>query len=220
MKSTLLPRLVLTFVFACLSPHALSAAAPSATGTIEGRILNPRSGTATEGARVSVEGTTLVTFSDADGVYRLADVPAGNVRLRVFYTGFNPQLEPATIEAGRVTTRDITLAAPGGPAAPGTEAVVKLDQFVVGEAREMNAAAIAINEQRFANNVKTVVSTDEFGAVAEGNVAEFLRYLPGLTVDLSGGDARFVSIDGAPAANTPVTLGGLSLSAPTGTGRI
>ena len=219
MKSTLLPRLVLTFVFACLSPHALSAAAPSATGTIEGRILNPRSGTATEGARVSVEGTTLVTFSDADGVYRLADVPAGNVRLRVFYTGFNPQLEPATIEAGRVTTRDITLAAPGGPAAPGTEAVVKLDQFVVGEAREMNAAAIAINEQRFANNVKTVVSTDEFGAVAEGNVAEFLRYLPGLTVDLSGGDARFVSIDGAPAANTPVTLGGLSLSAPTGTGR-
>lgn len=116
MKSTLLPRLVLTFVFACLSPHALSAAAPSATGTIEGRILNPRSGTATEGARVSVEGTTLVTFSDADGVYRLADVPAGNVRLRVFYTGFNPQLEPATIEAGRVTTRDITLTAPGGPA--------------------------------------------------------------------------------------------------------
>ena len=213
------PRLLrLALSLACLVPATLPAAAP-ATGSIEGRVLNSRSGAVAEGARVSVEGTALVTFTDADGMYRLGEVPAGEVRLRVFYTGFPPQLESLALAPGGTLIRDLTLLAPGGAGPVASEAPVKLDQFVVGETREMEAAAIAINEQRFAANVKTVVSTDEFGAVAEGNVAEFLRYLPGLTVDLSGGDARFVSIDGAPAANTPVTLGGLSLSSPTGTGR-
>ena len=208
----------LTLVLAFLPFFGWSASLP-ATGSIEGRVLNSRSGTVAEGARVSVEGSDLVASSDADGVYRLNDVPAGDVRLRVFYTGFAPRFERVVVEPGRVLSRDITLVPTGAAGPAAVETVVKLDQFVVGEAREMEAAAIAINEQRFAKNVKTVVSTDEFGAVAEGNVAEFLRYLPGLTVDLSGGDARFVSIDGAPAANTPVTLGGLSLSSPTGTAR-
>lgn len=210
-----LPAVVLWLVVSA-SPPAWAAAA---TGVIEGRIFNPRSGTVVEGARVSVEASSLVTFSDSDGVFRLTDVPAGNVQVRIFYTGITPQIETISVVAGQTVQRDITLAtAQADPLKPDGN-VVKLDQFVVGETREMAAAAIAINEQRFAPNVKTVVSTDEFGAVAEGNVAEFLRYLPGLTVDLSGGDARTVSIDGAPAANTPVTLNGLSLSSPTGTGR-
>ena len=215
--SAFLAALLLCFAFN-LAPVAF-AAASAATGTIEGRIFNPRSGTVVEGARVSIESASLVTFSDADGVFRLNDVPAGTVQLRIFFTGVTPQLEAVEVVTGQTVQRNITLGTAGPNALAADPSVVKLDQFVVGESREMEAAAIAINEQRFAPNVKTVVSTDEFGAVAEGNVAEFLRYLPGLTVDLSGGDARTVSIDGAPAANTPVTLGGLSLSSPTGTGR-
>lgn len=200
------------------APRAL-AAASATTGTIEGRIFNPRSGTVVEGARISVESASLVTFSDVDGMFRLTGVPAGKVELRIFYTGFAPQLEGIDVVAGQTVQRDITLPTGRPETLKPDEKVVKLGQFVVDESREMEGAAIAINEQRFAPNVKTVVSTDEFGAVAEGNVAEFLRYLPGLTVDLSGGDARTVSIDGAPPENTPVTLNGLSLSSPTGTGR-
>ncbi len=195
-----------------------TAATAAASGSIEGRVFNPRSGTVVENARISIEGGALVTFTDADGIYRLTPVPAGTASLRVFYTGFAPQLETVSVGAGQTVQRDITLTA-GATEARAEDKIIKLDQFVVGESRDMDAAAIAINEQRFAPNVKNVVSTDEFGAVAEGNVAEFLRYLPGLTVDLSGGDARTVSIDGAPADNTPVTLSGLSLSSPTGTGR-
>ena len=205
-------------IFAALIPLLVcSAVAATATGTIEGRVLNSRSGAIAENARVSVEQTTLVVFTDADGNYRITDVPAGPARVRVFYTGFAPQFETVTVVAGQTAQRDITLADIGPAAASGS--VVKLDAFGVSESREMEGAAIAINEQRFALNVKNVVSTDEFGAVAEGNVAEFLRYLPGLTIDLSGGDARTVSIDGAPSENTPVTLAGISLPAANSTGR-
>lgn len=210
-----LARLLLVLaLLVCPSLHA----AETAAGIVEGRVLNSRNGTVAENARVSIENTDLVVFTDADGVFRLTNVPPGPVRLRIFYTGFAPQFETVTVAAGATAVRDVTLAE-SGPAAAKEAGVVKLDTFNVSETREMEAAAIAINEQRFASNVKTVVSTDEFGAVAEGNVAEFLRYLPGLTIDLSGGDARTVSIDGAPAENTPITLAGLSLPASNATGR-
>ena len=76
----------------------------------------------------------------------------------------------------------------------------------------MDAAAIAINEQRFAANMKNVVSADEFGAVVEGNVGDFLKFLPGVTIDYGGGDARTISLNGVPSNNVPVTVGGFALA--------
>jgi iron complex outermembrane recepter protein len=208
---------ITAFTAAATTAASTSPALPAGTGTLEGRVFNLRTGTTVENARISIEGTALVVFSDIDGNFRITNVPAGNVRLRVFFTGLAPHVETLTLGPGEVVGRQVSLAGfrPDASAAgTTTDTTVQLETFVVDVSREMDAAAIAINEQRFAPNVKDVVSTDEFGAVAEGNVAEFLRYMPGITVDLSGGDARFVSIDGAPAANTPVTLAGLNLPSP------
>ncbi|MDO8543377.1 MAG: carboxypeptidase regulatory-like domain-containing protein [Opitutaceae bacterium] len=195
--------------------EAATPAAASATGTIEGRVLNRRSGTVAENARVSIEGTMLVTFTDADGNFRLGNVPAGPVKLRVFFTGLAPQVVEIPLTAGETVQREIVLASFERDAtAPAPDGTIKMEEFVVDVAREMDAAAIAINEQRFAPNVKNVVSTDEYGAVAEGNVADFLKFLPGITIDWSGGDSRTVSIDGAPPENTPITISGLNLPVP------
>ena len=195
-----------------------SAQAAPAAGAIEGRVLNVASASYVEGARVTIEGTTLETFTDADGRFLLASAPAGEARLRVVYTGAAPSVTTVRVAVGLTTAHDVSLTPLGLAATPDGE-TVKLDRFVVGESKEMAGAAIAINEQRFASNIKNVVSTDEFGAVAEGNVAEFLKFMPGVTIDLSGGDGRTISLEGAPAANTPITLGGIGLPSPTGTGR-
>jgi hypothetical protein len=81
----------------------------------------------------------------------------------------------------------------------------------------MDGSAIAINEQRFAPNIKNVMSTDEFGGVAEGNVAEFLKFMPGVTVDTSGGNMRFISINGVNSDSVPVTIDGFNLASSAGT---
>ncbi len=190
-----------------------------ATGSIEGRVQNAVNATFVEGARVTVDGTALETFTSADGRYFLGAVPAGEARLRVAFTGAAPSMTVVRVAAGQTSSQEISLATLGSAAPASSGETVKLEQFVVGESREMSGSAIAINEQRYASNIRNVVSTDEFGAVSEGNVTEFLKYLPGVTIDLSGGDGRTVSIDGAPAANTPITIGGIGLSSPTGTGR-
>ncbi|MSU23377.1 MAG: carboxypeptidase regulatory-like domain-containing protein, partial [Opitutus sp.] len=155
-------------------PAVRSAETP-AMGIVEGRVLNPSSGEYLERAHVTIEGTAVEAFSDTAGFYRLTQVPAGTARVRAFFTGLVAQTNPVTVAAGQTATLDFNLSALAGREGE----IVKLSEFQVSASREMSGAAIAINEQRFAPNIKGVVSTDEFGNVAEGSVGEFLKFLPG-----------------------------------------
>ena len=201
----------LTFFLISLVP----VFAQGGAGVIEGRVANNATGSFLEGVRLSIEGTTLEAATDSDGNYRLTGVPAGTVRVRAFYTGMVVQTATVQVTAGGVATADFRLGATaaGDPGAP-----VQLDQFVVATAREMSGAALAINEQRFAPNIKSVVAVDEFGDVAEGNVAEFLKFLPGVNIDYAGGNAREVSLNGVPGDYVPVTISGFSLASAVGGG--
>jgi TonB-dependent receptor len=187
-----------------------------ATGTIEGRVFDPRRGEYLENARLTVEGTRLEVFTDATGSYRLPGVPAGVVKLLVFYTGLGTHTESVTVVAGQTVQREVTLAGGGKPAVGGE--VVKLDQFVVSTSKEMDGAALAINEQRFARNIVNVVAADEFGTIADGSIGEFMKFLPGITSDYTGGDARRFSINGAPADNVPISMGGFAMASAAGAG--
>ncbi len=193
-------------------PNARRAApAAAATGSIAGRVTGGDGDSSLERARVTIEGTALETFTDAGGTFRLDGVPAGTAQVKLFYTGMAPLTRSVAVAADQNTQLDIAMTAAGPKSTAGRE-VVKLGEFVVSTTKEMEASAIAINEQRFASNLKTVVATDEFGTVAEGHVGEFLKFLPGVTMDYAGGNAREVSINGAPADNVPVTLDGFSLA--------
>ncbi len=208
--------LVLTLLWLASS---LQLSAQPATGTIEGRILNPATGTYLERARVTVEGTTLETFTDSDGNYRLMHVPAGPAQLRASFTGFPGATASVSVAAGQMVQRDFELAPlTSSTTATRDGAPIKLDEFVVATAREMSGAALAINEQRYAPNMKSVVATDEFGDIAEGNVAEFLKFLPGVNIDYAGGNAREISLNGVPGEYVPVTIDGFSLASAVGGG--
>ena len=74
--------------------------------------------------------------------------------------------------------------------------------------RDMAASDIAVNEQRFARNITNVVSADEFGTIADGSVGEFMKFLPGISIDYVGGTANTISMDGVPANYVPVTVAG------------
>jgi iron complex outermembrane recepter protein len=179
------------------------------TGTITGRVQDSAAGLSLEKARVTIEGTNREAFTDSFGEYRLADVPAGTVTLRVFYTGRAPQAVTVAIPGGSVARQDVTLSNFDAPPAPATpEGVVKLDQFVVSQARDTNAAAIAINEQRFAPNTKNVVSTDDLGIVGENNIGEFVKFLPGVEVVTDQMNAVAVQLRGMPQVYTGISVDG------------
>jgi TonB-dependent receptor len=206
LPQSFLPRLLALFLaLAAIATVGVAQTAPNATGSIAGRVMDAGGNVSLERVRVTVEGTSLEAFTDAGGAYRIDGVPAGTVQVKLFYTGMAPQTTAVSVTAAQTAVHDVTMAAAGSN-------VVRLGEFVVASSKEMEASALAINEQRFASNLKTVVASDEFGTVAEGHVGEFLKFLPGVTMDYAGGNAREISINGAPAANVPVTLDGFSLA--------
>ncbi len=215
-----MPRPFLALFFA--TALAAFAADPAATASITGRVQHAATGSSLNNARVTLRGTDLVAFTDETGSYRLPHVPAGAVTLEVFYTGMVPERIPLTVAAGGAIERDVSLTS-SSAAAGGARAgeVVKLDSFVISTSREMDGAAIAINEQRFAPNIVNVVSADEFGVVPDGNIGEFLKMLPGITMSYRGGDPREVSMNGVGSDYVPITIGGFALatSEVSGTGR-
>ena len=162
---------VLLVVSAGIAPDGRAA---GATGMIEGRIFNPGTGEYLEFVRVTVDGTSLETFTDSAGDFRLANVPAGPVRVTAFRTGVPPQSQAVIVTAGQAVRRDFELSYLR-PASPGNAGVVKLEQFTVATSKEMDGAAIAINTQRFASNTMNVVAANEFGPVADGGVGEVLK---------------------------------------------
>jgi len=173
------------------------------TGTIEGRVAND-SGTYLGNARINA-GAAFETFTDPFGHFRLTGVPVGMVRLRVFYTGFPAQERTVTIAAGQRSTQNFVLTATGKG---DFDLPVELDAFVVEASRDMTAAALAVNEQRFAQSIKTVMSTDTVGDIADGNVGEFVKFLPGISLGFSGGHAASISVGGLPPESTPIMIDG------------
>ena len=101
--------LLLVVLLAWLAP-IVSLRAQTAAGSLEGRVTNPATGTIVERARITVEGTNLEAFSDADGYYRLLNVPAGTAQVRASFSGFPPATATVSVTAGQATTRDFELA--------------------------------------------------------------------------------------------------------------
>ncbi|MBI5381433.1 MAG: TonB-dependent receptor [Opitutae bacterium] len=182
------------------------------TGGIEGRVFDAGRGEYLEKVRITVDGTALEVFTDGIGQYRLVDVPAGVMKLRVFYTGLDPHTETVAVDSGKIVQRDITLRAvkPKEGVAGDT---IHLAEFVVSTSRRMDAAAMALNEQRFAPNVVSAIAADEFGVVVDGTPGEVLKFLPGVTMEYGAGEARTISLNGVSPAYVPVTVGGFDIAA-------
>ncbi|MEY3609392.1 MAG: hypothetical protein RLZZ447_2180, partial [Verrucomicrobiota bacterium] len=92
-------RLLLPLLLTLLLPAA-GQTPPGASGSIAGRVTNAAGDTFLERVRVTVEGTSLETFTDAGGAYRLDGVPAGAVRVRLCSTGLAVQSAPGSVVAG------------------------------------------------------------------------------------------------------------------------
>ena len=192
---------------ACLLLTTVTVPAQSTgTGTLTGRVQDSAAGLSLEKARVTVVGSNRETFTDAFGEYRFPDLPAGEVRLQVFYTGRTLQTATVKVAPGATVRRDFAL--DSAHARVDAEGVVKLGDFVVGAARLTNAADIAINEQRFAASTKTVVSTDDLGIVGENNIGEFAKFLPGVDVVTDQMNAVAIQLRGMPQAYTGISIDG------------
>ncbi|MCX6955140.1 MAG: TonB-dependent receptor [Verrucomicrobia bacterium] len=181
---------------------------PAATGTIQGRVYNPASQEYVRNAEVRLDATNQVTYTENDGSFQFANVPAGTAAITVTYTGYNTVKESFTVTAGQPSVREINLISSAAlTPTKSSDGVVQLAAFTVSSEREGNSKAIM--DQRRNMNISTSVSSDIFGDVTDGNVGEFLKYLPGVDIDYVESEARGPRLGGMEGQYVGVSFDGL-----------
>ncbi len=184
-----------------------AAAQSAATGTISGRIFNPATGEYVRNAQIRVDGRAETIVSGDGGAYSITNVPAGEATLRVIFIGYQPLTARVTVPAGGAVKRDFELAHLEAASGDGP---MKLQKFTVSSEREGNAKALM--QQRNSMDITNSVASDVFGDVAEGNVGEFLKHMPGVELDLVQGEIRTIRLRGLDSEYTQVSLDGVSLA--------
>jgi len=208
------PCLVLVFaalVWAAVSfPALLSAQSAPATGSVQGRVFNPSTGEYVRNAEIRLKGTERVAYSEEGGAYQLDNVPAGSATLEVTFVGYQTNAAAVTVVPGAIATRDFELASTLTPVPGAAGETLKMGAFVVSTEREGNAKAIM--EQRRNMNISTSVAADSFGDITEGNVGEFLKFLPGVDVEYVDGISRGPRVGGLDQQYVGVTMDGASVA--------
>ncbi len=209
------PRVSAALAAAWLLLCSCFVAAAEPSGGVTGRVQNVATGQFLNNARVTVRGTERVVFTDESGTYRVGGLAAGAVTLEVFHTGLDPQAVTLQVRAGETVERNVELTSAARYGAVTEDGKVKLNKFVVATGRETDAEAIAINEQRFAANIKNVIAADTLGDVTDGNVGEFLKFLPGITAEYdaeSGSSVASVAVRGFPTSMAVVSGDGMQMA--------
>lgn len=181
------------------------------TGAVRGRVLNTATGDYVRNAEIRVEGTTLVTYSENGGNFRLNGVPPGEITIVVRYTGLQESKAPVTVLADQVVTLDFELRVPSYAAAEG--GADELNMVIVTAKREGQASAIM--ERRAAMNAMNVVAADNFGALTMGDVGEFMKSMPGISLDYTEVDATAVRIGGLDPKYSTFTIDGARMATAT-----
>lgn len=179
----------------------LAARAQSADGTLRGKV--------TDANRVPLSATTLHiassslgNMSSATGAYVIEHVPTGRQLLLVHRPGFAPDSIAVTITAGGTTVQDVVL----------QSNVNQLASFLVVASPRMNETQEqALDKQRNADNIRTVLSGDVIRALPNANAAEAAARIPGISTERDEGEGKFVQIRGTEPRLSNVTVNGVHI---------
>ncbi len=141
------------------------------SGTITGRVTESGSGQPVADANVVIVGTTRGARTDAEGRYRISDVPAGPAQVRALRIGYASTAQPVNVTAGSTNNVDFAL----------SSAAISLDRVLVtaqgGEQRRVEVG-----------NAVSNIAVADVQKAAIPNVASLLQgRAPGVTVIQNSG---------------------------------
>lgn len=176
-----------------------------ATPSVSGQLSNDRQ-QLLRGAIIRLVGSNKETVTDATGRFRLDNLADGEYQLEVNYLGYGKQQVPVKIHNQQGQRLQLTL-------------VPQQDIEVIRISGQREGQARALNMQRSADNIKSVVSSDYLGRFPDANVAESVQRLAGVSIQRDQGEGRYVNVRGAPLEFANVTVDGVVVPSPNGATR-
>ncbi|QBG36114.1 TonB-dependent receptor [Litorilituus sediminis] len=181
---------------ALFSSHSFAA-----ESNFSGRITDASNTVYFEGAKVRIKELNLIAVSQRDGSFSFNNLPEGDYTLEIVYLGV-----PKTQKRIKVTATDSNQIFVIG------DNKDAMDNIIVYGQRAGQAGAI--NRQKNADNLMSVVSADTIGQSPDQNAAEALQRLPGISIQRDQGEGRFVTIRGIDPNLNNVTINGVNVPSP------
>lgn len=190
------------FASTALATLMISAATPlAAAQVLSGKVTDVSGEAPLQGAIVTIDDLNRSTSTDRFGEYRIANVPAGDYSVTVSYVGTGDVSRDVSVpEAG--TSLDFAI---------GRDVRYLDNILVVGSAA---AQAGAINQQRAADSIISVVDSDGLGNFPDTTVADSLQRVPGLSIVTDQGEGRYVSIRGINTDLIAASINGVRTPSP------
>mgnify|MGYP006284556679 CR=1 FL=1 len=142
------------------------------TGAVSGQVTAAGTGEPLSGAQVVVVGTQVGGLTDADGQYRLEQVPTGQQSVRVQLIGYSRSTKAVDVAAGQAATVNFRL----------HEEALQMDQIVV-------TGTPGEEQMRSLGNTIGTIDAEQLNEVSAEPSAQNLLSgsSPGVNVDLSSG---------------------------------
>jgi len=161
-------------------------------------VVDARTGAALKGALVQIVETGEKTSTGDLGEFRFPG-KSGSFNLRISYLGYPEYQQFVDLKDGRATS-----------------GILLSDGSATGEivvTAYQSGRAQALNQERTAENVSTVVSADLLGQFDGNTISDALRRVPGVAfrVNEATGDGTNIIARGLPSSFNTVTLNGLRL---------
>ncbi len=188
---------ILTLLLILMSSSLLLA-----QGMIAGRVVDATDGSYLPGANVMLEGTTMGSATDREGFFMIQNVPDGSYQLVVNYIGYEDFATEITVSSTepRVVLDEIKL----------NLSAMETDVIVVEG--QLEGQMKALNQQRVSTNIKNVVSREQMELFPDYTTADVVSRVPGVYVDRSQGEGRYVMIRGTEPRLTNVKVNGEELA--------
>jgi len=157
---------------------------------------------------VQLQGSNRQVATDSQGRFRFDGLEAGTYQININYLGFQQQTLSAAVTAQQGQELAIVM-----------QPVMAQDLETILVVGVRDGQSKALNAQRSANNIKSVVSADYLGRFPDGNVAESMQRLPGAAVQRDQGEGKYVNVRGAPREFANVSVDNVILPSPDGGSR-
>ncbi|MEG0948673.1 MAG: TonB-dependent receptor [Bacteroidales bacterium] len=153
------------------------------TGTIAGIIIDQKLKDPLMGATIQIEGTSLGTVADLDGVFELPGLSPGKYKLVVKYISYKTVvLEEVTVEANKKTVVEIEMA----------DESQALQGVVVMALMKQNTDVALLTTVKKSLLVQTGVSAQQITKNQDSDASGVIRRIPGISII----DNKFVMVRG------------------------
>ncbi|MBK5188723.1 MAG: carboxypeptidase regulatory-like domain-containing protein, partial [Gemmatimonadaceae bacterium] len=171
------------------------------TGTLVGRVSDSASAPVAS-AMLHIADSRVGSVSGEDGRYRIIGIPPGEHSVIVRRQGFATDTFVVSIGAAQTVEHDVVLRA----------VPVALSEIVVTASPRLNETReAALDKQRKADNIVSVISGDEIRALPNANAAEAAARIPGVSTERDEGEGKFVQIRGTEPRLSNVTVDGVHI---------